>query len=53
MVGPVIRSKAPKSSREEKSLTVSCVSITQSLKVSLLLKKEFSVLFNDALSLKK
>ena len=53
MLGPSIRASLPRSSRDDKNLVVPCISITQSLKVSLLLKKEFTVLFGDSLGLKR
>ncbi len=53
MLGPVIRSKLLKASRDDRIISVSCVSVTQSLKVPLLLKKEFMTANSDILGLKK
>jgi hypothetical protein len=53
MLCPTLRASSPSSSSENRTLTVPCASITQSLKVSFLLKKEFSTLYGEVLNLKR
>ena len=49
----MIRSSHSKTSHEGKNLTIPCISITQSVKLSLLLRKEFTSQYNEVLSLRR
>ena len=52
-MGSVLRSSSPKYSNDSKSMNISCVGITQTLQLSLLLKKDFIGYFGESLELRK